>query len=569
MPPHLKPSRDSTPSHPEGFECRPHVPLYESAELVLDGGSLTWTDLERLLRGEPCKVVLSEVAAVHMAKVRSTALHLLEDQPQLRIYGWNQALGPLKDQPLSPEDQLRFQKKVLLSHHAGIGELLPAHLARLALIIRANSLARGTAGVRPELVQRILDIVNAGASPLLPDTGSMGTGDLQPMAAAGLFLTGDPSAQGLNADGTVQSAHKIFTDAGLTPTFELEAGEAIALISGSAVLSAALAASVSQISAQVDTFLGGFALFTEATRAEKQAFDLRMHRERHIPEEEQAALNILALIGDSQWSTTLGRQRAGETAPRIQDATSVRSVPHQLASILQEIDRAKVELEREVNASTCNPVLLPNAAGNHEFLAGGNWDCTVLGHVAHVLNVSITRLAVLTKDLSGRLIYEGWNFGLPASLAGGQLGLNSGMTLLHTTGAALIPEMQVRANPVGTLSFPIKGGQEDHNTMAMAAVRNLQSNIKRFNTLLAILLLMSAQGIYLLQPLMGDLPLASGTNHLYRQVRTHISPLDEDRVLTHDLATATSLIAEGIIARCVYEARDYGLQASGGGSYVI
>lgn len=96
MPPYLKPSRDSTPSHPEGFERRPHVPLYESAELVLDGGSLTWTDLERLLRGEPCKVVLSEVAAVHMAKVRSTALHLLENQPQLRIYGWNQALGRSK-----------------------------------------------------------------------------------------------------------------------------------------------------------------------------------------------------------------------------------------------------------------------------------------------------------------------------------------------------------------------------------------------------------------------------------------------------------------------------------------
>lgn len=565
----LSDSLREAPTPSLGSACRPHAPVFESEELVLDGSSLTWADVERLLAGDPCKVVLSEVAATHMRATRTSALQQFEENPALRVYGWNQALGPLKDRPLSPGDQLQFQKNILLSHHAGVGKNLPAHVARLALVIRANSLARGTAGVRPEMVQRILDVVNCGAAPLMPDTGSMGTGDLQPMAAAGLYITGVEGTQALCPNGDVHTAQEIFTHFGVEPTFEFAAGEAIALISGSAVLSASLANALAHVSAQVDTFLGGFALFAEATRAEKQAFDVRMHRERHIPDEERAAQSILALIADSRWSTFEGRERAGELAPRVQDATSVRSVPHQLASILQEMSRARLEIEREINASTCNPILLPTNDGGYEFLAGGNWDATVLGHVAHTLNVCLTRLAVLSKDLSGRLIYEGWNFGLPASLAGGVLGLNSGMTLLHSTGAALIPEMQVRANPVGTLSFPIKGGQEDHNTMAMAAVHNLESNIRRFNTLLAVLVLMGAQGIYLLAPTMGELSLGTGSGRLYAQLREQIAPLDEDRVLTHDLATATALVASGALARCVREALDYGLQANEGGFYAI
>lgn len=536
--------------------------------LVLDGCSLSWGDLELVLSGKPLHVELSDVARQHMQTVRDAALTSLDTNPELRVYGWNQALGPLKDRPLSVEEQSAFQINVLRSHHAGVGRILPEKVARLALIIRANTLARGTAGVRPELVERIIDVVNAGLYPQMPDTGSMGTGDLQPMAAAGLFLIGDAQAYALCEHCGKHEAPVACKKNGLAPTFTLEAGEAIALISGSAVLSAALAEAVFRIEQQTQTFIGGFSLFCEATRAEKHAFDVRMHNERHIPAEITAAESIMALIGDSRWSTVEGRYRAGETVPRVQDATSVRSVPHHLAAILQQLEQAKTELERDINASTCNPIILPDQQGNYEFLSGGNWDGTVLGHAAHSLNVCITRLAVLTKDLAGRLTYEGWSYGLPPSLAGGQLGLNSGMTLLHTTGAALIPEMQVRANPLGTLSFPIKGGQEDHNTMAMAAVHNLMSNVRRADILLSILLLMSAQGIYLLHRLMDGLALGTGSGKVYAALRKSVAPLEEDRALAGDLDTVTELVREGVIADAVTDAVEAG-QATRAGMYFI
>lgn len=528
----------------------PHsVPTRESFDLTLDGGSLTWEDLEAVLGARTVRVRLDPAARRRMAEYRAGALDRLAQDPGLRIYGWNQALGPLKNEPLDAADQRLFQANVLKSHAAGVGENLSAPVARLALVLRANTLARGTSGARPELVERILEVVSAGITPLMPEIGSMGTGDLQPMAAAGLCLIGaDVSA--LDAHGHRTTARQALAGAGLGE-FSLEAGEAIALISGSAVFSACLASAAVRAQRDVETFLGGLAVFLEAARAEASGFDPRMHAERRIPTEDEAIEQILALVGGSQWMTEEGRRRAGETMPRIQDATSVRSVPHQLATVMIELQRTREALEREANASTCNPVVLPDGTGGFDVLMGGNWDCTLLGQAAQSLNVGMTRLAVLSKDLAGRLAHDGWSHGLPPSLSGGEVGLNSGMTLVHTTGASLIPEMQVRASPVSILSFPLKGGQEDHHTMAMASVRNLIDNLASLEVVLAVLLLMSAQGIDLLRETMGDLALSEGSSRVLGVVRSAVPMLVEDRVMSADVDAATDLVRRGRIAAVV------------------
>ena len=147
------------------------------------------------------EVALDPVSRDHMRRAREAGLEILESNPRMRVYGWNQALGPFKDRRLEPEEQLRFQVNVLRSHSTGLGEELPRRVSRLALIIRANCLARGTSGARPELVERMNDAVNLGLIPVLPGTGSMGTGDLQPMAAAGLALTGDVAGRVRGDDG--------------------------------------------------------------------------------------------------------------------------------------------------------------------------------------------------------------------------------------------------------------------------------------------------------------------------------------------------------------------------------
>jgi histidine ammonia-lyase len=530
----------------DGAEAVPH-PKGRHLQLMLDGDSLRWPDLIGILEADSVEVTLASVARARMIRSREGALRSLRSPSNTQVYGWNRALGPLKDHQLTDAEQKQFQINVLKSHAAGIGEYLSAPIARLALIIRANTLARATTGVRPELVDRILSVLNAGIVPLMPEIGSLGTGDLQPMAAAGLCLIGEQIPA---ADRTgITTASEALRHSGLAQTFTLEAGEAIALISGSAVLSACLAAATVRVERQLGTFVGAFALFCEATRAEQQTFDPRLHIERRIPLEELANAHIRRLIDDSEWMTPAGRQRLGELTPRVQDSTSVRATPHKVTSVLHALQQTKQQLTWEVNASTANPLVLPNGNGDYEFVAGGNWDCSVLGHSTHSLNVHVTDIAVLSKDLASRLGSDAWSYGLPPSLSGGKAGLNSGMTLVHAVGASLIPEMHARSTPVSSLSFPIKGGQEDHNTMAMASVRNLVSNLDRFDVVLAVLVLMSAQGIDLIAPAMKNLRLGTGSHRIHTTIRKRIAPLQEDRYMTDEIKVMTEMVRSAQLNR--------------------
>ncbi|QKW11310.1 aromatic amino acid lyase [Streptomyces sp. NA04227] len=526
-----------------------------SKHLVLDGDSLTLDDMVHIVRGRPVTLELEDGTARTMQRVREGALKALDEGQ--RVYGWNQALGPLKDQPLTPDQQEEFQRRILRSHAAGVGKPVPDGEARLALVLRANAMARGTMGVRPELVRRMLDLVNAGVTPVIPQIGSLGTGDLQPMAAAGLVLTGEDAPARYR--GRTAPAKEILREAGLEPSFPLQAGEALPIISGSGLLTARYVHAIDRAKSLETQFEGAFALFMEATRAEKSSLDARTHKERRIPEEEAVAARLRGLVGDSDWMTEAGRKRLGETSPRVQDAVSVRAAPHIAATLVHTLDEARTIVEREANASTSNPLIFPKDGGGYEFVMGGNWDGAQIGHAMDTLNAEATDVAVLTHELSARLLSKKWSYGLPANLAYPPVGLNSGMVQVQTVAAALIPEMQTRAAPSGVLSRPAKDGQEDHNTMAMASARNLHENLDRFETVLAVLLMMDAQGIDLIKEDMKGLSLGAGSAALHARIRQTIQPLKDDRWMSPDLKKMTALVRQG-------DLRDIVLARSASGS---
>jgi histidine ammonia-lyase len=511
--------------------------------LVLDGDSLSLRDAFAILDGRPVSARLGPEARATMEQTRAGALAALENQ---RVYGWNQALGPLKDRPLSPEEAERFQRNVLRSHAAGVGEPLPDNVVRLALVMKANQMARGKVGVRPEVPQHLLDMVNAGIVPRMPQIGSLGTGDLQPQAAAGLAAIGEDAP--VRYRGEEGPASELLPRAGLPRDFTLQAGEALPIISGSTVLAATLLDAVHRATVLADQAEGAFALFMEATRAERGSLDARTHKERRIPEEDAVAARLRAMVAGSGWMTEEGRKRLDPANyhPRVQDAVSVRAAPHIMAGLRQVLADARKALLREANSSTSNPLVFKRAQGpGYEFVMGGNWDGSVLGHLADTLNAEITDIGVLSQELSGRLLSPRWSYGLPANLAGGTVGLNSGMVQVQTVAAALIPEMQVRATPAGTLSRPVKDGQEDHNTMAMASVRHLRENLDRLEIVLAVQYLMAAQGIDLIAQQMSGLPLGAVTRSLLAEIRRHIPPLGDDRYLTPDLERAIWLVRSG------------------------
>ncbi|NRQ32788.1 aromatic amino acid lyase [Nonomuraea sp. NN258] len=525
-------------------DARPAPPATRSAaqpvELVLTGGAFSIRDAFAVLDGRPLTVRLAPAARARMTQAREGALAALESQ---RVYGWNQALGPLKDRPLTVDEQRLFQRNTLRSHAAGVGPALPDNVARLALVLKANQMARGKVGVRPEVPERLLAMVNAGVVPVMPQIGSLGTGDLQPQAAAGLAAIGEDAP--VRYRGGQGPASAMLPLAGLPRDFVLEAGEALPIISGSTVVAASLLHAVHRADALADQAEGAFALFLEATRAERGSLDGRTHAERHIPEENAIAARLRALVAGSGWMTEEGRKRLDPANyhPRVQDAVSVRAAPHIMAGLRKVLGDARTTLIREANSSTSNPLVFRRKDGKgHEFVMGGNWDGSIMGHTADTLNAEIADLGVLSQELSARLLSPSWSYGLPANLAGGAVGLNSGLVQVQTVATALVPEMQIRATPAGTLSRPAKNGQEDHNTMAMASVRNLHANLDRLETVLAVQFLMSAQGIDLIAARMRPLPLGVGTRYLHAQFRRYVRPLGDDRYLTPDLLRATWLV---------------------------
>ncbi|QYC45222.1 Histidine ammonia-lyase [Nonomuraea coxensis DSM 45129] len=523
--------------------AEPPAPVPRPAALVLDGGSFSVQDAFAILEGRPVTVRIAPSAAERMRASRAGALAALADG-SLRVYGWNQALGPLKDRPLDPAQAETFQRNVLRSHAAGVGEPFPDRVARLAMVIKANQMARGHYGVRPEVAQRLLDLVNAGVVPLMPQIGSLGTGDLQPQAAAGLALIGEDAP--VRYGGAVGPASTLLPRAGLAATFTLQAGEALPIVSGSTVVAASFLDAVRRARVLAGQAEGAFALFMEATRAEQGALDARTHAERHIPEENAVAARLRALVAGSGWMTEEGRRRLDPAnyEPRVQDAVSVRAAPHILAGLWHELGDARRALRREANSSTSNPLVFRRGDG-YEFVMGGNWDASIMGHAADSLNAEIADVGVLSQELSGRLLSPRWSYGLPANLAGGTPGLNSGLVQVQTVAAALVPEMQVRAHPAGTLSRPVKDGQEDHNTMAMASLRHLHENLDRLEVVLAVQYLMAAQGVDLVAARMAGLPLGAGTRALHAELRRSVAALGDDRYQTPDLERAVALVRAG------------------------
>ncbi|MGW0738282.1 aromatic amino acid lyase, partial [Streptomyces sp. NPDC002851] len=225
-----------------------------------------------------------------------------------------------------------------------------------------------------------------------------------------------------------------------------------------------------------------------------------------------------------------------------------------IGALLQTLGKARRTVVREANASTSNPLLFRKPGGTYEFVMGGNWDAALIGHEIDTLNAQVADAGVLSQELSGRLLDPKWSHGLPANLAGGPVGLNSGMVQVQTVAAALVPEMQVAVTPAGALSRPVKGGQEDHNTMAMASMRNLSANLDRLDTVLAVQLIMGAQGIDLMQKKMTGFPLGSGTRAIHAAVRQHIPPLVDDRHMSPDVEEATDLVHGHALADTVESA---------------
>jgi histidine ammonia-lyase len=432
-------------------------------------------------------------------------------------YGINTGFGRLSQTRIPHAELEALQANIILSHAAGTGPLLDDATVRLTLALKIDSLARGYSGVRPLLVERLLELYNAKLYPRIPSKGSVGaSGDLAPLAHLSLALLGV---------GEVRVAQPV----------KLAPKEGLALLNGTQV-STALA--LRGLFAAEDAFAAAVAagaLSVDAAAGSDTPFDPRIHELRGHAGQRDVAARYLELLDGSEI-----RRSHLENDPRVQDPYSLRCQPQVMGACLEQLRYAARIFETEAAAVTDNPLIIDG-----EILSGGNFHGEPIALAADALAVAIAEIGALSERRIALLIDPTLS-GLPPFLVE-HGGVNSGFMLAQVTAAALASENKTLAHPASVDSLPTSANQEDHVSMSTFAARRLGDMASNTAAIIAIELLAAAQGIDFRAPLKTSRRL----QEVHGIVRSRVGFYDHDRYFAPDITAIQSLVEAGAFHRFV------------------
>lgn len=506
--------------------------------IELDGEQLTFEQVLAVAYGEPGRpaVRLADHARAAVERAAAAVRGLCERGEV--AYGITTGFGAFKDRIIPPEHVEELQRNILLSHAAGVGEPLDAPTTRALMLIRANTLARGYSGLRPETLELLLAMLNAGIHPRIPAKGSLGaSGDLAPLAHMALPLIGEGEAiyRGERLPGAEALAR-----AGLQPT-RLAAKEGLALTNGTALMCAlgVLQTARSEVLARAADVAGCLSL--EALNGTPAAFDPRIHALRPFPRQQECAAHLRELIAGS----TLTR---GYDPHNIQDAYTLRCIPQVHGAVRDAVAYARWVFTIELNAVTDNPLIFVGDDGSAEVISGGNFHGEPLAIALDYLGLAMAELGNIAERRVMRLVDAAANGGvLPAflTLAGG---LHSGLMIAQYTAAALATENKVLAHPASVDTIPTSANVEDHVSMGVTAGLKLRDILDNVEGILAIELLVAAQGAdFRLRDLGPDARLGAGTAPAYRRIRERVPFMERDQPLAPQIELVRELVAAGAI----------------------
>ena len=443
------------------------------------------------------------------------------------VYGINTGFGVLAKTTI-PNDQVReLQRRLVLSHAAGVGSPLGAEVTRLALVLKINSLARGYSGVRREVLDYLVDFYNADCLPLVPGQGSVGaSGDLAPLAHLTAALMGEGE---VILDGKRVSALEALRHIGRAPLI-LEAKEGLALLNGTQISTALAMQGLFEILDLFAAALVAGALSVDATLGSDAPFDPRIHEIRGQPGQIAVADMLRQLLEDSEI------RQSHLDCDRVQDPYSLRCQPQVMGAILDTIDHVAGVIEREANAVSDNPLVF---ADTGEVLSGGNFHAEPIAIAADGLAVAAAEIGAISERRIA-LLTDANMSSLPAFLVA-EPGLNSGFMVAQVTAAALASENKLLAAPASVDSLPTSANQEDHVSMATHGARRLLEIARNGRNIVAIELLAAAQGVEFRHPLKSSPLLTS----VLKEIRRHVPFHKEDHYFHPDILAAERLVASG------------------------
>ncbi|RMH29674.1 MAG: histidine ammonia-lyase [Planctomycetota bacterium] len=504
-----------------------------SPTVTLTGDPLTIEQVEAVAR-RGSSVALGPAAR---ARVESSRAALEGATARgLTLYGVNTGFGSLARARIADDDLREVQRNLLRSHAAGVGEPLPTDTVRAMLLLLAASLSRGRSGVRPVVVERVIDLLNAHVTPVVPSVGSVGaSGDLAPLAHAALVLIGEGEARPSTGGAAVPGAEALRA-AGLEP-IALAAKEGLALINGTHLMAARAALVLADLDRVLAAAHSAAAMSIDACRGTDAFLDERVHEARGQAGQIESAARLAALIEGSRIVPS-----HLHNDPRVQDPYSLRCAPVALGAAMDQIAHTRAVVERELGAVTDNPLVFDDAGdGGRLVVSAGNFHGMPLAVALDALTIAVAPIAAFAE----RRVY----YILAASDSENPLnphlsprpGLHSGLMIAQYTAAACVNEIATLAAPASVVNVPTSAGMEDVNSFGPRSAAQARRAVDLCTTVVAIELLCAAEALEYQRPLRsGD-----GVEAAHAVVRSAVPRLTADRPPGPDIEAIAGLIRDG------------------------
>lgn len=506
--------------------------------IYLDGQSLTFDQVQAVAYGQANtpRVEISDAAKKLVTRAADAVQTLLARGTI--AYGITTGFGAFKDKIIPPDQVELLQRNILVSHAVGVGDPFDQATTRAIMLIRANTLSRGHSGIRLITLQLLVDMLNTGIHPVIPEKGSLGaSGDLAPLAHMALPIIGEGKVE---YQGEVMSGAESFKRAGLT-AIKLAAKEGLALTNGTTIMTALGVLQTLRAERYSQTADIAGCLSLEALNGTDLAFDERIHNLRPFPRQIECAAYLRSLLKGSEFTRE-------HSSLNVQDAYTLRCIPQVHGAVRDAIAYARWVFEIELNAVTDNPLIFIDEKDEITVLSGGNFHGEPLAIAMDYLAFSVAELGNISERRTMRLTDESSNIHtLPAFLTK-EGGLNSGFMILQYTAAALATENKVFAHPASVDTIPTSANVEDHVSMGATAAVKLRSVLDNVERILAIELMSAAQGVDFRKQVIGEEKrLGAGTRNAYAMIRERVPFIESDTVMYEYMEAVRQLVAEGMV----------------------
>ncbi|CAG9620619.1 histidine ammonia-lyase [Sutcliffiella rhizosphaerae] len=490
--------------------------------ITMDGSSLNLEQMKRILfhgeRVEPCKEALKRVV-----ESREVVEQIVSSSRV--VYGITTGFGKFSDVLIPQEETAALQRNLIHSHACGVGNPFSEMTARAMLILRANALLKGFSGVRPIIIERLLQYVNEGIHPVVPEQGSLGaSGDLAPLSHLVLPLLGEGE---VFFEGVRRDTASVLAEKNIDP-IELKAKEGLALINGTQAMTAV--GVIAYLEAEMIAYQSESiaAMTFEGLEGIIDALDADVHLAREYQEQVDVADRMRKLLHGSQLVTKQGEKR-------VQDAYSLRCIPQVHGASWQVLGYVKEKLEIEMNAATDNPLIFDEG---EKVISGGNFHGQPIAFAMDFLKIGMAELANISERRIERLVNPQLN-DLPPFLSP-KPGLQSGAMIMQYCAASLVSENKTLAHPASVDSIPSSANQEDHVSMGTIGARHAYQIIQNVRRVLAIEWICAMQalefrGVFLASPAMQK---------WYQEGRNIVPSITEDRIFSHDIELLASWMRE-------------------------